>query len=111
ARIPGTIERRLYVARLLDERMEQLLAERVGVPVRLINYRSFIAEKKVDEFTRLHSAGLSDGRSAVARIDNPDVYAASFPLFAATGEAIALLEARLPTNEMDASVGGLVKRL
>ncbi|HEY8538918.1 MAG TPA: ATP-binding protein [Steroidobacteraceae bacterium] len=111
ARIPGTIERRLYVARLLDERMEQLLTERVGVPVRLINYRSFIAEKKVDEFTRLHSAGLSDGRSAVTRIDDPDVYAASFPVFAATGEAIALLEARLPTNEIDASAGGLVKRL
>src|SRR5690606_8926839 len=37
--------------------------------------------------------------------------AASFPAFASTGEAIALLEARLPSAEIDASVGALVQRL
>ena len=104
-------ERRLFVARILDERMGQVLTERIGLDIRLRGYRAFIAETKVDALTRLHSAGLSDGRSAVARIDDPDAYAASFPLFASTGEAIALLEARLPTQEIDASVGGLVKRL
>ena len=103
--------RRLYVVRQLDDRMSVLLSERVGLQVRLINYRQFIEERKVDEFTRLHSAGLSDGRSAVARIDEPDVYAASFPVFASTGEAIALLEARLPTRELDAAAGSLIKRL
>jgi signal transduction histidine kinase len=109
--LEGTGERRLLVVRLLDEKLAALLSERVGLEIRLLDYRNFIAEKRVDEFTRLHSAGLSDGRSAVARIDTPDVYAASFPLFASTGEAIALLEARLPTQEIDASVGSLVKRL
>ena len=39
------------------------------------------------------------------------LYAASFPVFASTGEAIALLEARLPSGEIDASVGSLVQRL
>ncbi len=38
-------------------------------------------------------------------------YAASFPIFAVSGEAIAFLEARLPSSEIDASVGGLAKRL
>jgi signal transduction histidine kinase len=109
--IVGTAPRRLYVARLFDEKFGQLLSERVGLDIRVLNYRNFIADRKVDAFTRLHSAGLSDGRSAVARIDDPDVYAASFPVFASTGEAIALLEARLPTKDIDASVGGLVKRL
>src|SRR5262245_37178073 len=111
APIAGATERRVYVARLFDERLAQALTDRVGVPIRLINYRSFVAERKVDDFTRLHSAGLSDGRSAVARIDDLDLYAASFPVFASTGEAIALLEARLPSAEIDALVGSLVRRL
>jgi signal transduction histidine kinase len=111
AQIGGATGRRLYVARLLDERMAQVLSERVGMPIRLINYRMFVEDKRVDDFTRLHSAGLSDGRSAVLRIDDLDLYAASFPVFASTGEAIALLEARLPSGEIDASVGSLVRRL
>ncbi len=109
--VPGASGRRLFVARLFDEKLAEVLSEHVGLPIRLLNYRLFVADKKVDRFTQLHSAGLSDGRSAVARIDDPDVYAASFPVFASTGEAIALLEARLPTQEIDASVGSLVKRL
>jgi signal transduction histidine kinase len=109
--IPGTNGRRLFVSRLLDEKLASGLTERVGLDIRLINYRAFVADSKVDRFTQLHSAGLSDGRSAVARIKDPDLYAASFPIFASTGEAIALLEARLPTRDIDASVGSLVKRL
>ena len=111
AQVGGAPERRLYVARLLDQKLAAILSERVGVDVRLINYRRFVEDKNVDEFTQLHSAGLSDGRSAVVRIDDLDLYAASFPIFASTGEAIALLEARLPSGEIDASVGGLIKRL
>jgi signal transduction histidine kinase len=111
AQIGGATGRRLFVARLLDERLAAILTERVGVPIRLINYRMFVEDKRVDEFTRLHSAGLSDGRSAVLRIDDLDLYAASFPVFASTGEAIALLEARLPSGEIDAAVGSLVRRL
>ncbi|RPH53644.1 MAG: hypothetical protein EHM84_03440, partial [Lysobacterales bacterium] len=110
AQVGGATERRLYVARLFDEKLAATLSERVGVEVRLINYRRFVEDRNVDDFTRLHSAGLSDGRSAVARIDDLELYAASFPIFASTGEAIALLEARLPSAEIDASVGGLVKR-
>jgi signal transduction histidine kinase len=111
APIGAAAERRVYVARLFDDRLGQALTDRVGVPIRLVNYRSFVAEHKVNDFTRLHSAGLSDGRSAVMRIDHLDLYAASFPIFASTGEAIVLLEARLPSAEIDALVGSLVRRL
>ncbi|HWK52425.1 MAG TPA: ATP-binding protein [Steroidobacter sp.] len=111
AQVGGATERRVYVARLLDQRMADILTERVGMPVRLINYRLFVEERKDDDFRRLHSAGLSDGRSAVARLDALDLYAASFPIFAVSGEAIAFLEARLPSSDIDASVGGLAKRL
>lgn len=111
AQVGGAPGRRLYVARLLDQRMAKLLSDRVGMEVQLVNYRLFVENKKVDDFTRLHSAGLSDGRSAVARIEDLDLYAASFPVFAPTGEAIALLEARLPSREIDTAVGSMVKRL
>lgn len=111
AQVGGATERRVYVARLLDQRMADLLSERVGTQIRLINYQLFIEDRKTDSFTRLHSAGLSDGRSAVARLDEQDLYAASFPIFAVSGEAIAFLEARLPSSDIDASVSGLVKRL
>lgn len=111
AQVGGATERRLFVARLLDPKMAQILTERVGTQIKLINYRTFVEDRNVTDFTRLHSAGLSDGRSAVARMDAEDLYAASFPIFAVTGEAIALLEARLPSSDIDASVGGLAKRL
>jgi signal transduction histidine kinase len=111
APIGAATERRVYVARLFDDRLAQSLSERVGIEIRLLNYRNFVAARKVDDFTRLHSAGLSDGRSAVMRLDDLELYAASFPIFASTGEAIALLEARLPSAEIDASVGSLVRRL
>lgn len=110
AQLPGRPEQRVYVVRLLDRTVEQSLAERVGVPIRVLNYRAF-ATAPVDDFTRLHSAGLSDGSSAVMRIKELGLYAASFPVFAATGEAIALIEARLDADEIDAAVGSLIKRL
>lgn len=111
AQVGGATERRVFVARLLDQRMAEILTERVGMQIGLINYRLFIEDRKVDDFTRLHSAGLSDGRSAVLRLDDRDLYAASFPIFTVSGEAIAFLEARLPSSDIDASVGGLAKRL
>ncbi|WP_129641358.1 sensor histidine kinase [Peristeroidobacter agariperforans] len=112
AQVGGATERRVFVARLLDQKMAQILTDRVGSQIRLINYRLFSEDRKGDDdFTRLHSAGLSDGSSAVVRLDELDLYAASFPIFAVSGEAIAFLEARLPSSDIDASVGGLAKRL
>ena len=111
AQVGGATERRVYVARLLDPKLSQTLSERVGTQIRLINYQTFVEDRDSKDFTRLHSAGLSDGRSAVMRLDALDLYAASFPIFAVTGEAVALLEARLPSSDIDASVGGLAKRL
>ncbi len=78
--------------------------------MRLIDYRTFAAAP-VDDFTALHTAGLADGRSALARIQSQDLYAASFPVFAASGEAVTLIETRLPTKELDTAVARLVKRL
>ncbi len=101
---------KVLVARVLDRRVARQLSEHAGLPVRLIDYRTFAAAP-VDDFTALHSAGLADGRSALARIESRDLYAASFPVFAASGEAVTLIETRLPTKELDTAVARLVKRL
>ncbi|MBC7983598.1 MAG: HAMP domain-containing protein [Candidatus Obscuribacterales bacterium] len=101
---------KLYVLRFLDEKMAARLSERTGLNVRLVNYRAF-ASMPVNALTQLHSSALSDGRSAAVRIDDVDIFASSFPIFAATGEAIALIETRLSTEELDASVQALVRRL
>jgi signal transduction histidine kinase len=101
---------KVLVARVLDDRVARQLSEHAGLPVKLIDYRTFAAAP-VDDFTALHTAGLADGRSALARIESQDLYAASFPVFAASGEAVTLIEARLPTKELDTAVARLVKRL
>ena len=45
------------------------------------------------------------------RIEARDLFASSTPIFAATGEGITLLEARLPTSASDSEVAGFVRRL
>jgi len=90
----------LYVVRRLDPALAQVLSTRIGAQVRLIDYRSYL-NAPVGPFTPLYAAALADGHSAVQRIDSQDSYAAAVPVFASTGEAIALIEARLPTSAID----------
>ena len=101
---------RIYIVRLLDERLAATLSRQVGVQIRLVNYRTFTSAP-VDALTSLHTTGLADGTSAVQRIKSLDLYAASFPVFAASGEAIVLIEARLPATEIDNSAGRLIRRV
>ena len=110
APVTGRPTAHVFIVRLLDERLGASLARQVGLSVRLLSYRAF-AQAPVDALTPLHTAGLADGNSAVERIDSLDLYAASFPLFASTGEAIALLEVRLPAAEIDTAARRLIEHL
>ena len=103
-------EARVYIVRNLDAPLARTLAQHVGLAIRLINYRTFAAAP-VDPFTALHSSGLADGHSAVQRITALDLYASSVPVFASTGEAIALIEARLPAAAIDQATSHLARRL
>ena len=100
----------VYVVRRLDERLARALGAQVGAEVRLIDYRDYISAP-VNAFTALYSAALADGHSAVQRIDAQDVYAASVPVSAPSGEAIALIVALLPTSAVDAPARHLVHKL
>jgi signal transduction histidine kinase len=110
ANLGDTEGTRVYVVRLMNEKMERTLGQRVGLIIKLIDYRSFTNDP-VNAFTPLYSASLADGRSAVQRIDSRDLYASSVPVFASTGEAIALVEAQLPTTAIDSSAGRLTHKL
>jgi signal transduction histidine kinase len=101
---------RVYVVRRLDEKLAALLSRQVGEQVKLIDYRLYNSAP-VNAFTLLYSAALADGRSAVQRINSQDVYAAVVPVFAASGEAIALIEALLPTSAVDTSTRHLMQQL
>ncbi len=101
---------RVYVVRLLGEKMEKTLSQRVGLEIKIVDYRSYTNDP-VNALTPLYSASLADGRSAVQRIDSKEVYASSVPVFASTGEAIALVEAHLSTAAIDSSTSRLTHKL
>ena len=98
----------VYVLRRLNEQLAHTLGAQVGTEVRLVDYRDYTSGP-VGAFTPLYSAALADGHSAVQRIDAQDAYAAAVPVFASSGEAIALIEALLPTSAVDTSA--LLRRL
>ncbi len=101
---------RVYAVLLLSDKLGKALSQRVGVEIRLVDYRSFTNDP-VNAYTPLYSAALSDGRSAVQRINSKSEYASCVPVFASTGEAIALITALLPTDTIDNSAGRLIRRL
>jgi signal transduction histidine kinase len=101
---------RVFVVRLLNDKLARTLSQQVGLDVKLIDYRSFTNDP-VNAFTPLYSAALADGRSGVQRINAQAVYASAVPVFASTGEAIALIEVLLPTAAIDTSSGHLIHKL
>jgi len=101
---------RIFVARLLSDKLAHALSQQVGLDVKLIDYRAFTTDP-VNAFTPLYSAALADGRSAVQRINSQGVYASCVPVFASTGEAVALIEALLPTAAIDTSSSHLTHKL
>jgi len=101
---------RVFVVRLLNDKLARALTQQVGLEVKLVDYRSFTNDP-VNAFTPLYSAALADGRSAVQRINAQGVYASCVPVFASTGEAIALIEVLLPTAAIDTSSSHLTHKL
>ncbi|HEY1898570.1 MAG TPA: ATP-binding protein [Steroidobacteraceae bacterium] len=100
----------IIVVRRLDAQLGTNLSMAAGLSIRLIDYRSWTTAP-VDQLTSVHSAGLADGHYAVAHIQPLDLFVASFPLFTNTGEAIALIEARLPAAQIDSEIRSLIHRL
>ena len=100
----------VYVVRRLDDKLARTLSNDVGADVRLIDYRSYL-NAPVGAFTPLYAAALADGHSAVQRIESQDAYASAVPVFASSGEAIALIEAQLPASTVDAPARQSLRQL
>jgi signal transduction histidine kinase len=110
APVSGVTGLSVMVVRHLDAQLAADLSQAAGLSIRLIDYRSFAAAT-VDQLTSVHAAGLADGHDAVAHIQPLDLFVASYPLFTNGGEAIALIEARLPAAQIDSEIRSLIDRL
>ena len=88
----------VIVLRNLDDRLAARLTERTGVPVAIVDYASF--EPGEGPLAILNTDALSSGGTVAEYVDAIDSYAASLPIASASGETIALLEARLPVSEV-----------
>ncbi len=101
---------KLILIRALDAETAARLSKRAGMAVRLLNYNTF-ADEGADNFTPLHTLALGNGRLTAERLEAPGMYASSLPLFASTGEAIGLIETRLPVAIVESSVDALIREL
>ncbi len=79
------------------------LAQQVGAPLTLVNYATYTAPPH-DPLTVLHTAALTDGRSAVRHFKGEGYYGASHVISSVNGEIVALLDARLSGAEFAGAV-------
>jgi signal transduction histidine kinase len=108
--VPNYVDTRVVALRYLDDELAQALTEQAGMPIRLVRLSNWLENIEPD-FKELHSTALSRAESVARRIESRDLFASSTPIFAATGEGVTLLEARLPASASDSAVAGFVRRL
>ncbi len=108
--IPGLPGGRVMTIRKLDERLAAELSEQVGVEIHLLPVTDWL-EAVEPAYRDVHSEALATGDIAVAPIPAREQFAASLPLFASTGEAILLIEARLPAEQVAGVVSSFIRRL
>jgi signal transduction histidine kinase len=110
AQVPGMPGGRVMTLRRLDERLAADLSQQVSVEIRLLPVTAWL-ESVEPAYRDVHSEALATGDVAVAAIPGRGQFAASVPLLASTGEAVLLVEARLPAAEAAGAVGSFVRRL
>ena len=106
--IPGFPGGQVVAIRRLDDRLADELSRQVGVEIRLLPMTAWL--DSIDPAYRdVHSEALATGTIAVTEIPPRREFAASLPVFASTGEAILLIQARLPATA--GAVSSFVRRL
>ena len=95
--------------RALDHELAVRLTERTGVAIAIVDYASF--QPGEGPLAILNTDALSRGGAVAGYVDELDAYAASLPVAAATGETIALLEARLPAAEVLGVASDITSRI
>jgi signal transduction histidine kinase len=110
AAVPNYVDTRVVALRYFDGTLAAALTKQAGMSVRLVRLSNWLDNVEPD-FKELHSTAISRAESVARRIEGRRVFASSTPIFASTGEGIALLETRLPTSQSDEVVAGFVRRL
>jgi signal transduction histidine kinase len=108
--IPGLPGGKVLTARKLDDRLAAELSRQVGMEIHLLPVTAWL-ESVEPAYRDMHSEALATGDIAVAAIPERNQFAASLPLFASTGEAVLLIEARLPAEEVAGAVSSFGRRL
>ncbi len=110
ADIPGLPGGKVMTIRRLGDALAADLTRQVGVEIRLLPVTAYL-EFVDPPFRDVHSLALAAGDIAVAPIPARSEYAASLPLFASTGEAVLLIEGRLPASQVTDAFSSFVRRL
>ncbi len=105
--LPGA---QVMTIREAGPRLAQQVSRQVGMEVRLLPLSDWL-ETVDPAFRDMHSEALATGEVAASAIPAHEQYAASLPLFASTGEAVLLIETRLPVREVSGAIGSLVRQL
>jgi signal transduction histidine kinase len=108
--IPGLPGGKILTARRLDDRLAAELTRQVGMEIHLLPVTAYL-EAVEPAYRDMHSEALATGEIAVEPIPARNQFAASLPLFASTGEAVLLIEARLPAEDVADAVSAFVRRL
>jgi signal transduction histidine kinase/HAMP domain-containing protein len=95
--------------RALDAELAARLTERTGVEIHIVDYVSF--QPGEGPLAILNTDALSRGGAVAGYIEELDAYAASLPVASASGETIALLEARLPAAVVLGVAGDITSRI
>lgn len=95
--------------RRLDARVEARLSDRTAATIAIEDYARFQAGD--GPLAAVSADALARNGLASAYVAGLDVYAAVLPVTAATGETMALLQARVSAVQTRAAVAGVVQRL
>jgi len=105
--VPGA---QILVLRRIDRRLARELSERVGLEIRPVPVTAWLEAAEAD-YRDVHAEALATGDIAVAPIPERRQFVASLPFYAPTGEAMLLVEARLPAEQAAGAVASFVRRL
>jgi len=100
----------VHAIRRLDETVAVRLSERAGLEIRIVDLASYDPEA-AGPFTVLDSDALSAGGAVADRLRSAGLFAASMPVSASSGEAVALLRGLLPESEVMQPVDRLTREL
>ncbi len=108
--VTGLPAARVVAIRKLDDRLAARLSSQAGIEIRLLPVTPWL-EAIEPPYRDVHAAALATGDIAAAPIAARRQFAASLPLLASTGEAILLIEARLPAAQASGAIGSFGRQL